>query len=291
VAPVKARIRLARLAETAARFVGAAVVFGIVAVAVFVVAYLLYRGASAISLEFLTRPPRNAMRAGGIMPAIVGTFYLVLGTALFALPVGIAAGVYLAEYAPKGRTSRFIRLAIANMAGVPSIVYGIFGVAAFVYIAGFGQSILAGSLTLACLTLPVVITATEEALRQVPRDLRQASLALGASRLRTTFRIVLPAALPGVVTGSLLGLSRAAGETAPILFTAAVFFAPRLPTSPLSPVMALPYHLYVMLTQVPPSPATDKMAWGTALVLVVGVSIVNVTAAAWRSVRRRKVRW
>jgi phosphate transport system permease protein len=226
------RVRLARLSDLAARVIGGAVVFGIIGVAVFIVGYLLYKGAGAISIAFLTQAPRNAMREGGIMPAIVGTAALVLGTALFALPVGISAGVYLAEYAPKGRTSRLIRLAIANMAGVPSIVYGIFGVAAFVYIAGFGQSILAGSLTLACLTLPVVITATEEALRQVPKDLRQASLALGASRLRTTFRIVLPAALPGVVTGSLLGLSRAAGETAPILFTAAVFFAPRLPASP-----------------------------------------------------------
>jgi phosphate transport system permease protein len=288
---MKRRVRIARATEMAARIAGGLVVALVVGVALFILGYLAYRGAGAISVEFLTQPPRDAMRAGGIMPAIVGTLYLVLGTASFALPVGVVAGIYLAEYAPRGLATRAIRLSITNMAGVPSIVYGIFGVAAFVYILGFGTSILAGSLTLACLTLPVVITATEEALRQVPRDLRQASLALGASRWRTTYRIVVPAALPGIVTGSLLGLSRAAGETAPILFTAAVFFAPRLPASPLSPVMALPYHLYVMLTQVPPSPATERVAWGTALVLVVGVSIVNVSAAAWRSARRRKIRW
>lgn len=282
------RSQRARLAEWVAKGVMGAATLGVVGVALGMLGYLLYRGGRWVTWEFLTTAPSALGNSGGIYPAIVGTFFLVLGTALFALPIGVSAGIYLSEYAPRNAATRAIRLAIANMAGVPSIVYGLFGLAAFSIALRFQTSVLAGSLTLACMTLPVVITSTEEALRQIPGDLRHASLALGASRVGTTFRVVLPAAAPGIVTGAILGLSRAAGETAPILFTAAAQFA-RLPRSPLSPVMALPYHLFITATTVPnPSPA---MVWGTALVLVGGVSIINVLAAAWRSARRRRVRW
>ncbi len=232
--------------------------------------------------------PKENMTAGGIWPAIVGTFWLTLGTAAFAIPIGVSTGVYLAEYSRNGRLTRIIRLSIANMAGVPSIVYGLFGLSVFVMVMRFNQSLLAGALTLACLTLPIIITSTEESLRQVPSELRQASLALGATRLRTILRVVLPAAGPGIVTGAVLGLSRAAGETAPILVTAAAFSAP-LPRTPFDRVMALPYHLYIMATQaVKPAP---HVVWGTALVLVAGVTVIGVAATSWRSRQRRRIRW
>ncbi len=282
------RIRRARAVEYVARVVLGSCAAAAVGVAVFFLGYIVYRGASAISWEFLTEAPRMFMTRGGIFPVIVGTFYLTAGTALLVLPVGIMAGIYLSEFAPRTVLTRVVRLSIANMAGVPSIVYGLFGVALFVLASGWGRSILAGAATLACLTLPVIITSTEEALRQVPRDLRQASLALGATRLRTIARVVLPAAAPGIVTGSILGLSRAAGETAPILFTAVAFYAP-IASSPFSETMALPYHLYVMATQATkPAP---HVVWGTALVLVAGVSVINGVAATWRSVQRRRIRW
>lgn len=283
-----ARIKRARLAEATAKFVTGAAALSVVGLVVFVFGYILYRGAGSISWEFITQSPRMFMTQGGIWPAIWGTILLTFWTALFALPIGVMAGIYLSEYAKRGTATRVIRLSIANMAGVPSIVYGLFGLALFVLTAGMGRSVLAGALTLACLTLPVIITATEEALRQVPQDLRQASLALGASRLRTTFRVVIPAAAPGIVTGSILGLSRAAGETAPILVTAVAFYAP-VPRSVTQETMALPYHLYIMATQaVKPAP---HIVWGTALVLVMGVGIINVAAATWRSRQRSKIRW
>lgn len=271
----------------------ARVVLGSAAASAFVIAagliaYVAIRGARYVNWAFLTEAPRKFMTEGGIYPVIVGTVSLVFWTALFSLPVGIMAGVYLSEYAPRNLLTRMIRLAIANMAGVPSIVYGLFGVALFVIQLGLDRSILAGSLTLACLTLPVIITATEESLRQVPQELRHASLALGASKLRTIVQIVLPAAGPGVITGSILGLSRAAGETAPILFTAVAFFAPTA-SSPLSETMALPYHLYIMATQATkPAP---NMVWGTAFVLVAGVSVVNAVVAFWRAKSRRRMKW
>lgn len=282
------RLRRARFYQGLAKLLTGACLFFAVAVTLGIIGVIIYRGAPSMSAEFVFGMPKKNMTAGGIWPAIYGTIGLTLGTALFALPLGVGAGIYLAEYAKRGLATRVIRLAISNMAGVPSIVYGLFGLSLFVIVAHFGKSLLAGSLTLACLTLPVIISATQEALRQVPRDLRHASLALGATKLRTTLRVVLPAAAPGIVTGSLLGLSRAAGETAPIIFTAAAFFAP-LPDSPLQQVMALPYHLYILATQaVKPVP---HIVWGTALVLVGGVTIVSVVAAAWRSRQRSKVRW
>jgi len=283
-----ARIRRARIAETIARIVTGTAAIGVVGLVFLIIAYIAYRGAGSVNLEFLTAAPRKFMTEGGIWPAINGTLLLTMWTAAFALPVGVMAGIYLAEFAPKGRVARIIRLAIANMAGVPSIVYGLFGLSLFVLTMGLGRSVLAGALTLACLTLPVVITSTEEALRQVPKDLRQASLALGATRIRTITRVVLPAAAPGIVTGSILGLSRAAGETAPILVTAVAFYAP-IPQDILSETMALPYHLYIMATQAV-KPAPD-VVWGTAFVLVAGLSIINVAAAAWRSRQRRRIRW
>lgn len=279
-----ARVRNAHLVEVGMKIVTGAAAASVMLSAAGLLAYLLYRGLPSITWDFLTKAPRY----GGIFPAIVGTFWLVAGTAAFAMPIGIAAGIYLSEYAPRGRRTRLIRLSIANMAGVPSIVYGLFGLAMFVMFFGFGVSVLSGSLTLACLTLPVIITTTEEALRQVPQDLRQASLALGATRWRTIRKVVLPAALPGIVTGAILGLSRAAGETAPVLFTA-VFFSAPLPMSPLDKTMALPYHIYIMATQ--PNKPQPGIVWGSALVLVAGVTIVNVAAALWRSRARRKVTW
>jgi phosphate transport system permease protein len=282
------RVRRARFTEGVARIVTGSAAFGVMGVVLFILGYILVRGAGSISWEFLSAPPRMFMTQGGIWPAIYGTLLLTLWTGIFALPVGVMAGIYLAEYAPKGPFTRIIRLAIANMAGVPSIVYGLFGLSLFVLTMGLGRSVIAGALTLACLTLPVIITATEEALLQVPQDLRQASLALGATRLRTIVRVVIPAAAPGIVTGSILGLSRAAGETAPILVTAVAFYAP-LPRTLLDDTMALPYHLYIMATQaVKPAP---HVVWGTALVLVAGVSIINVLAAAWRARQRSRIRW
>jgi phosphate transport system permease protein len=283
------RVQRARAAQVTAKVLTGGAAFTVVLLAFAILGAIFVRGIGAISWEFLTTPPSGGMREGGIAPVIVGTVYLVILTALFALPIGLLAGIYLSEYAPRNRATRTVRLAITNMAGVPSIVYGLFGLALFVILVGFGDSLLAASLTLAALSLPVVITATEEALRQIPSDLRHASLAMGATKWRTTRRVVLPAAAPGVVTGSILALARAAGETAPILFTGAAFFLPRMPDSPLDPFMALPYHLYVLATQVPNPP--DSIVWGSAFVLVFGVTVVSVLAAVWRSIRRRRVRW
>lgn len=283
------RIARARASETVARVVLGAMAMSIVALALFVLGYIVYHGIGAIDLSFLTGVPRSQGREGGIYPAIVGTLLVTLVTAVLTLPISVLAGIYLAEYAPRNYTTRAIRLAITNMAGVPSIVYGLFGLAAFVLLAGFGRSILAAALTLTCMTLPVVITATEEALRQIPEDLRQASLALGATRLRTIYAVVLPAATPGIITGSILGLARAAGETAPILFTGAVFQMRRIPDSPLSQFMSLPYHIYAQVTSVPGWDPT--LVWGTALVLVAGISVVSIIASVWRSAQRRKVQW
>ena len=284
----QARIRRARTVERIAKLVTGACLLATAGVTLAIFGVIVWRGAPSISAEFIFGMPKNNMTEGGIWPAIVGTFWLTFGAALFSVPIGVATGIYLAEYSAKGRLSRIIRLSIANMAGVPSIVYGLFGLSVFVIAMGLNQSLLAGALTLACLTLPVIITATEEALRQVPTDLRQASLALGATRLRTITRVVLPAAAPGIITGGILGLSRAAGETAPILVTAVAFSAP-LPQTPLDRVMALPYHLYIMATQaVKPAPG---VVWGTALVLITGVAALGVVASVWRSRQRSKIRW
>ena len=254
-----------------------------------VVIYIIYLGLPAINLEFLTGFPREGMREGGILPAIIGTFYLTLGTAIFAVPLGIGSAIYLSEYAPDNRATQLIRIAIVNLAGIPSVVYGLFGLGLFVLFLGFGTSILAGSLTLSIMTLPVIISTTEEALRAVPQSFRTVSMSLGATKWQTIRRIVLPQALPGILTGVILGLERAAGETAPILFTVAAFFLPRLPNSPLDATMALPYHLYVISTQVPGMPI--KIQYGTALVLLAFVLSMNLVATAIRSRARARRQW
>ncbi|KXZ40694.1 phosphate ABC transporter membrane protein 2, PhoT family [Alkalithermobacter thermoalcaliphilus JW-YL-7 = DSM 7308] len=245
---------------------------------ILIIGFIFVKGSSAVTWEFLTSMPRQGMRAGGIYPAIVGTLYLVTGTIIFALPLGIGSAIYLTEYAKKGRLNRIIRLAIVNLAGVPSVVYGLFGLGLFVLFLGFGSSILAGALTLACLILPTVITASEEALKSVPKSYREASLALGATKWQTIRHVVLPHAMPGILTGAILGIGRAAGETAPILLTVAAFFLPRLPRTVFDQAMALPYHLYIISTQVPNMP--DDIKYATALVLlgIVGIFFTIATS-------------
>jgi phosphate transport system permease protein len=254
-----------------------------------VVIYVFVLGMPAISLEFISGFPRDGMRSGGILPAIIGTVYLTLGTAIFAVPLGIGAAIYLSEYASENKWTQLIRIAIINLAGIPSVVYGLFGLGLFVLFLKFGTSILAGSLTLSIMTLPVIISTTEEALKAVPQAFRTVSISLGATKWQTIRRIVLPQGLPGIMTGVILGLERAAGETAPILFTVAAFFLPRLPTSPLDATMALPYHLFVISTQVPGMPI--KIQYGTALVLLTFVLGMNFLASAIRSRARRKRQW
>ena len=254
----------------------------VVAFVLGIIIYLIVKGSGAINWEFLSQKPREGMKAGGIFPAIIGTIYLIIGTIIISLPIGIFSAIYLNEYAARNKFTRIIRLSIVNMAGVPSVVFGLFGLAFFVLLLKFGKSILAGSLTLAFLILPVIITTTEEALKAVPGTYRQASMALGASKWQTITKIILPQALPGIITGAVLGIGRAAGETAPIMFTVAAFSQPNLPHSIFSQVMALPYHLYALATQVT-NPPEDKQ-WGTALVLLM---IVLFFAIIGTSIRTR----
>lgn len=257
----------------------------IVAPTIAMVVYMVINGAGAISWEFLTAAPSAAGKAGGIFPAIVGTFYLMLGTVIFALPVGILAGVYLAEYAKDSWLTRTVNMAILNLAGVPSIVFGLFGLGVFVLGLHFGMSLLSASLTLASQALAMTITTSREALLAVPRDYRQGSLAIGATRWQTIRHIVLPEATPGIVTGAVLAMSRAAGETAPILIVGAAFLAPGLPNSPFDQFMALAYHLYTVSTHVPGMP--KGVMWGVALVLMAVVLSFNILAAVIRSRARQ----
>ena len=259
----------------------------VIAPVVMIFAVLIIKGLPAITPEFIFSLPRDGMRAGGIFPAIVGTFCLVLGTAIFSIPLGVMAAIYLNEYAAQNWLTRIIEIAIINLAGVPSIVYGLFGLGLFVSL--FGVSILAGSLTLAIMTLPTIITATREALNAVPRSFREVSFSLGASRWQTVRNVVLPNAVPGIITGVILGLSRAAGETAPILFTVAAFYLPHLPQSVYDQAMALPYHIYVLSTQVPN--VSPKIQYGTILVLVGMVFILNIIASYLRTRFRRRKTW
>ena len=261
------------------------------AIALFVVVYFIAsRGWSAISWTFLTAPPIDSMTRGGILPCIVGTLALSLGAIVIALPIGVASAIYLNEYARPGKVLRIIRLGINNLAGVPSVVFGLFGLALFVVIFKMGVSIAAGALTLAAMSLPVIIGSTEEALRSVPDTYREASLGLGATKWQTIYRVVLPAAMPGILTGAILGISRAAGETAPIMFTGAVFFTPQLPQSIFDEVMALPYHIYVLATAGTNIEATRHLQYGTAIVLIVMVLGMNLLAIVWRSHLRRKIK-
>jgi phosphate transport system permease protein len=254
-----------------------------------IIVYIVIRGAPAISWEFISAMPRDGMRAGGILPAIIGTFYLTLGTAIFSVPLGVAAGIYIAEYAPENQLTRLIRIAIINLSGIPSVVYGLFGLGLFVLFLNLGTSILAASLTLSIMTLPVIISTTEEALRQVPTSFRVVSTSLGATRWQTVRKITLPQALPGVVTGIILGLERAVGETAPIMFTGASFFLPLLPNSPLDATMALPYHIFVISTSVPGMPL--QIQYGAVLVLMVFVLGMNLIATLIRNRARARRQW
>lgn len=242
-----------------------------------IIGYIIYTGIPAISWEFLSEMPTDGMRSGGIFPAIVGTLWLTLGTIIIAVPFGILTGVYLVEYAKDNFLTRIINLTIINLAGIPSIIYGLFGMALFVIFLGFDVSILSGSLTLGIMCLPVIITATRESLLAIPNHLREASLALGATKWETITKVILPAAMPGILTGVILSISRAAGETAPIMFTAAAFYLPFLPISYWDQVMALPYHLYVISTQVPNMP--PSFINGTLFILVVITLSFNLFGA------------
>jgi len=279
------------------RYTAQKVAFGIITVAavsvliplILVIGYILVQGIGAISWEFITAMPRGGMREGGIFPALIGTIWLTLGAGVTSIPLGVGAGVYLAEYAPDNWFTRTIRLAIINLAGVPSVVYGLFGLGLFVIFLRFGMSILAGSLTLGIMTLPVVISTTEQALTTVPQSFRVVNASLGGTTWQGVRKVILPQALPGIMTGVVLGLERAAGETAPILFTVAAFFLPRLPHSVFDQTMALPYHLFVISTQVPGMPI--KIQYGTALVLLVFVLTMNLLATLIRRYYRRRRQW
>ncbi len=256
-----------------------------------ILSYVFIHGFRAISWDFLTLPPTDSMTKGGIMPAIVGTLYLTIGAIALALPLGVVSAIYLTEYAKQGRVIRMIRVGVNCLAGVPSVVFGLFGLGFFVVFLKFGSSILAGSLTLGILILPTIIGASEEALKSVPQTFREASLALGVSKWNTISRIVLPSALPSILTGAILGVGRAAGETAPIMFTAAAFFTAILPRSIFDEVMALPYHIYVLATAGTNIELTRPLQFGTALVLIALVLGIDLIAILIRSAIRRKKRW
>ncbi len=256
---------------------------------IFVVFYTVARGIRVIDWEFLTQFPSDGMTEGGIFPAIVGTILLTFGTAIAAIPLGISAAIYLAEYAKENRLTRTIRLAIINLAGIPSIVYGLFGLGVFVLFLNMGTSIIAGALTLGLMTLPIVISTSEEAINTVPQEFRVVSYSVGATRWQTVRHQILPQALPGIITGVILGLGRAAGETAPILFTAAAFYVPQLPESMFDQTMALPYHLYVIATQVPGMPLDIQFATASVLLFIV-LSMILV-ATVIRTVMRRRREW
>lgn len=255
-----------------------------------IVWFMISRGWRAISWSFLTIPPTDSMTRGGILPCIVGTLCLMGVVLMVALPVGVVSAIYLNEYATQGRFVRIIRLGINNLAGVPSVVFGLFGLAFFCIVLNMGVSVLAGGLTLGIMTLPVIIGTSEEALRSVPQNYREASLGLGATKWQTIYRVVLPSAFPGIITGGILGLSRAAGETAPIMYTGAVFFTPDLPGSLFDEVMALPYHIYVLATAGTNIATTRPLQYGTALVLIALIFGMNLGAILLRTRMRKKMR-
>jgi phosphate transport system permease protein len=279
----------AHVRQTVAFSVLGAVTLLVVAPILMTVAYVLVNGVKGVSWEFVTQAPRNGMREGGIFPAIVGTVLLIIGTMVLSLPVGVLSAIYLVEYAKDNLFTRLIKLSVVNLSGIPSIVYGLFGFTLFVIFLRMGTSILAGSMTLAIMSLPVIITATKEALEAVPATYREISLSLGATRWQTVRYCVLPYAIPGILTGTVLSLSRAAGETAPILFTVAAFYLPRLPHSVFDQVMALPYHLYVISTQVPNMPVSISFA--TGFVLIVLVFMMNLVSIVLRAHFRKKRQW
>jgi len=256
--------------------------FLVVAILFVILGFILIRGIKVINWDFITKMPEDGMTGGGILPAIVGTLLLVAGSMLFAFPVGVLSGIYMNEYLKESWLKKFIRMMTNNLSGIPSIVFGLFGMALFVNQLGFGDSILAGSLTLGLLALPVIIRTTEEALKAVDNSLRVGSYALGATHLQTIYRVVLPVAAPNILTGLILSMGRVSGETAPILFTVAAYFLPRLPHSIFDQVMALPYHLYVLSTSGTNMEKARPMAYGTAFVLIILVLLLNLSANAVR---------
>jgi len=261
----------------------------VIGILLWILGFVIYNGISVISFEFLFEAPRNGMVEGGIFPAIVGTFCLIVGSMIIAFPLGVASAIYTNEYVREGKISKAIRTMTNNLGSIPSIIFGLFGMALFVNTMGWGDSILAGSFTLGLLTLPLVIRTTEEALKTVPDALRNGSYALGATKLQTIRRVVLPMAFPNIVTGLILSIGRVSGETAPILFTVAAYFLPKLPTSIFDQVMALPYHLYVISTSGTNLEAARPMAYGTALVLITLVLVINFSASLLRKHFGKKV--
>ncbi|WP_286076112.1 phosphate ABC transporter permease PstA [Parabacteroides goldsteinii] len=262
----------------------------VVVILFLILGFIIIQGGKVISWDFLTEAPTDGMTAGGIFPAIVGTLYLVLGSSLISFPIGIMSGIYMNEYATNGKVIRFIRIMTNNLSGVPSVVFGLFGMSLFVVTLGWGDSIIAGSFTLALMSLPLIIRTTEEALKSIDDSFRHGSLALGATKLQTIRRVVLPMAFPNIITGLILSIGRVSGETAPILFTVAAYFLPQLPGSIFDQCMALPYHLYVISTSGTDIEASRGMAYGTALVLIAIVLIVNLLANALRGYFARKVK-
>ena len=262
----------------------------IVGILIIILAFIIIKGASVLNWDFITTPPTDGMKGGGIWPAIVGTFYLMAGSAIFAFPLGIMSGIYMHEYARSGRLVRFIRMMTNNLAGIPSIVFGLFGMSLFVNFFGFGDSILAGSLTLGLLALPLVIRTTEEALKAIPDSFREGSLALGATKLQTIRRVILPMAMPNIITGLILALGRVSGETGPLLFTCAAYFLPQLPQSVFDQCMALPYHLYVLATSGTDMEKQIPIAYGTALVLIIIILLVNLLANTLRNYFQNKLK-
>ncbi|MDR0729487.1 MAG: phosphate ABC transporter permease PstA [Prevotellaceae bacterium] len=262
----------------------------VVGILFWILGFIVYNGFGVISWEFLTAAPTDGMTGGGIFPAIVGTCCLIVGSVVFAFPVGLMSGIYISEYAGNGWIVKFIRIMTNNLGGIPSIVFGLFGMALFVNTFGFGDSIIAGSFTLGLLILPLIIRTTEEALKAIPASYRTGSFALGASKLQTIFRVVLPVAFPNIMTGLILSVGRVSGETAPILFTVAAYFLPKLPTSLFDQVMALPYHLYVIATSGADIEASRPIAYGTALVLIVIVLLMNLLTTALRRYFGKKVK-
>lgn len=262
----------------------------VIGILLWILGFIVYHGIGVISWEFLTTEPKEGMTAGGIFPAIVGTLTLVLGSIVIAFPLGVMSAIYTQEYAGKGYIVRFIRVMTSNLASIPSIVFGLFGMALFVNKLGFGDSILAGSLTLSLLSLPLVIRTTEEALKAIPNSYRTGSYALGATKLQTIRKVILPMAMPNIFTGLILSVGRVSGETAPILFTVAAYFLPKLPSSIFDQVMALPYHLYVLATSGANIEKTRPIAYGTALVLIAIVLIMNLIATLIRRRLNKKLK-
>ena len=262
----------------------------VVAILFVILGFIIIKGGSVISWDFLTKAPEEGMTKGGIFPAIVGTFYLIVGSSIISFPIGIMSGIYMNEYATNGKVVRFIRIMTNNLSGVPSVVFGLFGMSLFVNALGWGDSIIAGSFTLALMSLPLIIRTTEEALKSIDASFRHGSLALGTTKLQTIRRVVLPMAFPNIITGLILSVGRVSGETAPILFTVAAYFLPQLPGSIFDQCMALPYHLYVISTSGTDIEASRGMAYGTALVLIAIVLVVNLLANLLRNYFAKKVK-